>query len=232
MQYINHHCFINIDQMMISCKVAHRVNSCRVIVWYIFVFLSTDLILDELMYLKWSDSLQMLSLLQWYLTDYTILIYLHICDQYLFLIIYHEICYHRMTSAAKSVCTDYVKFIFCSSLNCCSSSVEIVENIESHLNLQSNMIFRVICQTLNLMSSSSFSITERKLRRTRLNCDWVYLICQFKFSIIKYTDQTDRSLWYWVRAVLSVDINNRTSVALSESSFWVSHHQSSVCISL
>ena len=174
----------------------------------------------------------MLSLLQWYLTDYTILIYLHICDQYLFLVVYHEICYHRMTSVTKSVCTDYVKFIFCSSLNCCSSSVEIVENIEPHLDLQSNMIFRVICQTLNLMSSSSFSITERKLRRTRLNCDWVYLICQFKFSIIKYTDQADRSLWYWVRAVLSVNINNETSVALFRSSFWVSYHQSSVCILL
>ena len=169
MQYINHHCFINIDQMMISCKVAHRVNLYRVIVWYIFIFLLTDLILDELMCLKWSDSLQVLSLLQWYLTDYTMLIYLHICDQYLFLVVYYEICYHRMTSVAKSVCTDYVKFIFCSSLNCCSSSVEIVENIEPHLDLQSNMIFRVICQTLNLMSSSSFSITERKLRRTRLD---------------------------------------------------------------
>ena len=217
---------------MILCKVAHRVNLYRVIVWYIFVFLLTDLILDELIYLKWSDSLQVLSLLQWYLTDYTMLIHLHICDQYLFLVVYYEICYHRMTSAAKSVCTDYVKFIFCSDLNCCSSSVEIVENIESYLDLQSNMIFRIICQTLNLMSSSSFSITERKLRRTRLNCDWVYLICQFKFSIIKYTDQTDRSLWCWVRAVLSVDINNRTSVALFRSSFWVSHHQSSVCISL
>ena len=224
MQYVNHYCFINIDQIMILCKVAHRVNSCRVIVWYIFIFLLTDLILDELICLKWSDSLQMLSLLQWYLTDYIILIYLHICDQYLFLVVYYEICYHRMTSAAKSVCTDYVKFIFCSSLNCCSSSVEIVENIESYLDLQSNMIFRVICQTLDLILSSSFSITERKLRRIRLNYNWVYLICQFKFSIVKYTDQTDRSLWCWVRAVLSVDINNETSVASFRSFFWVSHH--------
>ena len=137
-----------------------------------------------------------------------------------------------MTSAAKSVCTDYVKFIFCSSFNCCSSSVEIVKNIESYLNLQSNMIFRVICQTLNLMLSSSFSITERKLRRTKLNYNWVYLICQFKFLIVKYTDQTDRSLWCWVRAVLSVNINNRISVALFRNSFWVFYHQSSVCILL
>ena len=232
MQYVDHHCFINIDQMMIPCKVTHRVNSCRVIVWYIFIFLLTDLVLGELMCSKWSDSLQVLSLLWWYLTDCTMLIHLHICDQYLFLVVYHEICYHRMTSAAKSVCTDYVKFIFCSSLNCCSSSVEIVENIGSHLNLQSNMIFRVICQTLNLMLSPSFSITGRKLRRTRLDHNWVHLICQFKFSIIKYTDQVNRSPWCWVRAVLSVDINNRTSVALFRSSFWVSHHQSSVCILL
>ena len=169
MQYINYHCFININQIMISCKVAHKVNLYRVIIWYIFIFLSTDLILDELICLKWSDSLQMLLLLQWYLTDYIILIYLYICDQYLFFVIYYEICYHRMTSAAKSVYTDYVKFIFCSSLNCCSSSVEIVKNIESHLNLQLNMIFRVIYQTLNLMLLSLFSITERKLRRTKLN---------------------------------------------------------------
>ena len=169
MQYINYYYFINIDQIMILCKVAHRVNLYRVIIWYIFVFLLTDLILDELICLKWSDSLQMLSLLQWYLTDYTMLIYLYICNQYLFLIVYYEICYHRMTSVTKSVYINYVKFIFCSSLNCCSSSVEIVENIESHLNLQLNMIFRVICQTLNLILSSSFSITERKLRRTRFN---------------------------------------------------------------
>ena len=169
MQYINYYCFINIDQIMILCKVAHRVNLYRVIIWYIFIFLLTDLILDELICLKWSDSLQVLLLLQWYLTDYTILIYLYICDQYLFFVVYHEICYHRMTLIAKSVCTDYVKFIFCSSLNCCSSSVEIVKNIESYLDLQSNMIFRVICQTLNLMSLSSFSITERKLRRTKFD---------------------------------------------------------------
>jgi hypothetical protein len=69
----------------------------------IFFLLSTDLVLDELMCLKWSVLLQILLLLWWYLTDHTLLIHLDTCNQYLFLIVYHEVCYHRMTLAALTV---------------------------------------------------------------------------------------------------------------------------------
>jgi len=217
---------------MSSCKVVNRVNLCGIILWYLLFLLFTDLILNELMHLKWSVFLQILSLLWWYLTDCTLLIHLDICNQYLFLIVYHEVCYHRMTLTALTVYTDYIKFIFNSESDCCLLSVEKLRTCDHELDLQSSIMNRAICQTLDLMLSSSFSNTERKSRRTKPGCDWACLVRQFRFSIIKYTDQTDRSPWCWVRMVLSVNINNDTTVASFESFFCVCHHQSSVCNSL
>ncbi len=217
---------------MSSCKVVNRVNPCGIILWYLLFLLSTDLVLDELMCLKWSVSLQILLLLWWYLTDHTLLIHLDTHNQYLFLIVYHEACYHRMTLTALTVCTDYIKFIFDSESDCCLLSVGKSETCGHELDLQSSIMNRAICQTLDLMLSSSFSITERKLRRTKPGCDWARLVRQFRFSIVKYINQTDRSLWCWVRMVLSVNINNDTTVASFESFFCVCHHQSSVCNSL
>jgi len=217
---------------MSSCKVVNRVNSCSIILWYLLFLLSTDLILDELMCLKWSVSLQILLLLWWYLTDHTLLIHLDTHNQYLFLIVYHEACYHRMTLTALTVHTDYIKFIFDSESDCCLLSVEKSGTCDHELDLRSSIMNRAICQTLDLMLSSSFSITERKSRRTKPDCDWACLVCQFRFSIVKYIDQADRSPWCWVRMVLSVNINNDTTVASFESFFCVCHHQSSVCNSL
>jgi len=218
--------------MMSSCKVVNRVNSCSIILWYLLFLLSTDLILNELMRLKWSVSLQILLLLWWYLTDHTLLIHLNTCNQYLFLIVYHEVCYHRMTLMALTVHTDYIKFIFDSKSDCCLLSVEKLRTCGHELDLQSSIMNKAIYQTLDLMLSSSFSITERKSRRTKPDCDWARLVCWFRFSIVKYTDQTDRSPWCWVRMILSVNINNDTTVAPFESFFCVCHHQSSVCNSL
>ena len=232
MQYIDHHCCINIDQMMSSYKVVNRVNSCSIILWYLLFLLFTDLVLDELMHSEWSVSLQILLLLWWYLTDCTLLIHLDICNQYLFLIVYHEVCYHRMTLTALTVCTNYIKFIFDSGSDCCLLLVEKLRTCGHELDLQSSIMNRAICQTLDLMLSSSFSITERKSRRTKSGCDWARLVCQFRFSIVKYISQADRSPWCWVRMVLSVNINNDTTVAPFESFFCVCHHQSSVCNSL
>ncbi len=217
---------------MSSCKVVNRMNSCSIILWYLLFLLSTDLVLDELMRSEWSVLLQILSLLWWYLTDHTLLIHLDTHNQYLFLIIYHEVCYHRMTLTALIVCTDYIKFIFDSESDCCLLSVGKLRTCDHELDLQSSIMNRAICQTLDLMLSSSFSITERKSRRTKPGCDWACLVHQFRFSIVKYTDQTDRSPWCWVRMILSVNINNDTTVASFKSFFCVCHHQSSVCNSL
>ncbi len=217
---------------MSSCKVVNRMNSCSIILWYLLFLLSTDLILDELMCLKWSVLLQILLLLWWYLTDHTLLIHLDTRNQYLFLIVYHEVCYHRMTLTALTICTDYIKFIFGSESDCCLLSVGKSGTCGHELDLQSSIMDRAICQTLDLMLSSSFSITERKSKRTKPDHDWARFVCQFRFSIIKYTDQADRSPWCWVRMVLSVNINNDTTVASFESFFCVCHHQSSVCNSL
>ncbi len=145
MQYIDHHCCMNIDQMMSSCKVVNRMNSCSIILWYLLFLLSTDLVLDELMCLKWSVSLQILLLLWWYLTDCTLLIHLDTCNQYLFLIVYHEVCYHRMTLTALTVCTDYIKFIFSSESDCCLLSVGKSETCDHELDLQSSIMNRAIC---------------------------------------------------------------------------------------
>ncbi len=232
MQYIDHHCCMNIDQIMSSCKVVNRVNLCSIILWYLLFLLSTDLVLDELMCSEWSVFLQILLLLWWYLTDHTLLIHLDTCNQYLFLIVYHEACYHRVTLAALTVCTDYIKFIFDSGSDCCLLSVGKSETCGHELDLQSSIMNRAICQTLNLMLSSSFSTTERKSRRTKPGCDWACFVCRFRFSIVKYIGQADRSPWCWVRMVLSVNINNDTTVASFESFFCVCHHQSSVCNSL
>ena len=218
--------------MMSSCKVVNRVNSCSIILWYLLFLLSTDLILNELMHLKWSVSLQILLLLWWYLTDCTLLIHLDTCNQYLFLIVYYEVCYHRMTLAALTVHTDYIKFIFDSGSDCCLLSVGKLRTCGHELDLQSSIMNRAICQTLDLMLSLSFSITERKSRRTKSGHDWACLVRWFRFSIVKYTDQADRSPWSRVRMVLSVNINNDTTVASFESFFCVCHHQSSVCNSL
>jgi hypothetical protein len=128
MQYINHHCCINIDQMMSSCKVVNRVNSCSIILWYLLFLLSTDLVLDELMFKVISSSSNSLAL-WWYLTDHTLLIHLDTHNQYLFLIVYHEVCYHRMTLTALTVCTDYIKFIFDSESDCCLLSVGKSEHV-------------------------------------------------------------------------------------------------------
>ncbi len=217
---------------MSSCKVVNRVNSCSIILWYLLFLLSTNLVLNELMRLKWSVSLQILLLLWWYLTDHTLLIHLDTHNQYLFLIVYHEVCYHRMTLAALTVHTDYIKFIFDSKSDCCLLSVKTSGTCDHELDLWSSIMNRAICQTLNLMLSSSFSTTERKSRRTKPGHDWTRLVHRFRFSIVKYTDQADRSPWCWVRMVLSVNINNDTTVTSFESFFCVCHHQSSVCNSL
>ncbi len=218
--------------MMSSCKVVNRMNSCSIILWYLLFLLSTDLVLDELMCSEWSVFLQILLLLWWYLTDCTLLIHLDTHNQYLFLIVYHEVCYHRMTLAALTVCTDYIKFIFDSGSDCCLLSVGKLGTCGHELDLWSSIMNRAICQILDLMLSSSFSITERKSRRTKPGRDWACLVRRFRFSIVKYTGQADRSPWCWVRMVLSVNINNDTTVAPFESFFCVCHHQSSVCNSL
>ncbi len=171
---------------MSPCKVVNRVNSCSIILWYLLFLLSTDLILDELMCLKWSVSLQILLLLWWYLTDHTLLIHLNTCNQYLFLIVYYEVCYHRMTLTALTVHTDYIKFIFNSESDCCLLSVEKSRTCDHELDLQWSIMNRAICQTLDLMLLSSFSTTERKSRRTKPGCDWACLVRQFRFSIVKY----------------------------------------------
>jgi len=52
------------------------------------------------------------------------LIYLNTHNQYLFLIIYHEFNYHRITLMTLTVHINYIKFIFDSEFNCCLLSVK------------------------------------------------------------------------------------------------------------
>jgi len=52
------------------------------------------------------------------------LIHFNTHNQYLFLIVYHEFSYHKMTLMTLIIYTNYIEFIFNSKFDCCLLSVK------------------------------------------------------------------------------------------------------------